>query len=264
MVFRQNVRANARGAHDGVNASDFEQQGVAHKMSRTLTCVVLAVACAGCAQNSPVRSGELAYQTIPATAPSEPIGPYLIEPLDLVSVRVFNEPELSVENGLVDTSGRLPVPLLGSVSAAGKSPDALAGELQHELATYLINPRVSVSVNQIIRQVTVEGQVNQPGMYDVRGNISLIQALALARSPKDVADLDQIFVYRPANGEILGARFDLKRIRLGIDPDPVILPGDRIVVGVDEFEDVWRTYLADPIDSVFRVLANCSVGNDGC
>lgn len=233
-------------------------------MKRTATCLGLALVCGACTTQSPLPAGPAAYQVISSAPAPAVAGEYRIEPLDTVTVRVFNEPELSVENGLVDTGGNLPIPLLGSVSVAGKAPGALADELERDLAEYLINPRVTVSVGSIIQRVAVEGLVKQPGLYDIRGSSSLLEAMALAQSPTETADLDQIFVYRMVGGQMTGARFDLARIRVGLDPDPVIMPGDRIVVGLDEFEDAWRTYFADPVDSVFRILAVCSVSSDRC
>ena len=96
--------------------------------------------------------------------------------------------------------------------------------------------------------------MNQPGVFPVRGRLTLIEALALARSPSDVADSDRIFVFRRIDGRRAGARFDVRRIRAGLDPDPVILPGDQVVVGFDELARTWREYLSRPIFNVFRVL----------
>jgi polysaccharide export outer membrane protein len=126
--------------------------------------------------------------------------------------------------------------------------------LQGSLREYIKNPMVSVSVNSITQKVVVEGSVNQPGVYDIRGNSSLVEALAMARSPTDVADLDQVFVFRKVGGKMQGARFNLRRIRTGLDPDPAIIAGDRIVVGLDAVAAAWRDYVDRPIFNIFRVL----------
>lgn len=233
-------------------------------MHRRILSLALLTACTACLPKSELPTGQAAYAVIPAQEPAIADRQSTIAPFDTVKITVFKEPDLSVEDGLVDATGNLAVPLLGSVSAVGKTPDTLRRELEAQLTEYLVSPRVSVAVTSLSQKIAVEGHVNQPGLYDIRGPSSLIEAMALARSPTDVADLDQVFVYRRMGAEMTGARFDLNRIRAGLDPDPVILAGDRVVVGIDATDDAWRTYFASPIDSVFRVLTDCTVRRDRC
>lgn len=234
-------------------------------MHRNLVCLAAIAACSGgCLPKSELPRGAEAYTIIPSQEPAIADRQATISPFDTVTVTVFKEPDLSVSDRVVDGTGKLALPLLGSVSAVGKTPESLGRELEAQLAEYLVSPHVTVAVSSMSQKIAVEGHVNQPGLYDIRGPSSLIEAMALARSPTDIADLDQVFVYRRSGDQMLGARFDLNRIRVGIDPDPVILAGDRIVVGVDAADDAWRTYFASPIDSVFRVLADCSVRSNSC
>ena len=223
-------------------------------MNRLAPSIALAILCSGCSTPSELPTGQLAYQIVPVEAAPVEERTYQIGPLDRVTVIVFKEPELSVQDAQVDPAGRLTLPLLGTVPANGRTADALAAELRQSLREYLKNPMVSVSVNSITQKVVVEGSVNQPGVFDIRGDSSLIEALAMARSPKDVADLDQIFVFRKVGGQMQGARFNLRRIRTGLDPDPAIIAGDRIVVGLDAVSDAWRTYIDKPIFNIFRIL----------
>ncbi|MDZ4307589.1 MAG: polysaccharide biosynthesis/export family protein [Allopontixanthobacter sp.] len=223
-------------------------------MKRILVVTVLSLSCAACGVKSPLPTGQAAYAIIPPLDAPRTVESYQIGPLDTVNVTVFQEPDLSVEEVKIDPSGRLPLPLLGSVNATGKTADELASDIRQRLATYLVNPNVSVTVNSITQRVIVEGSVKQPGVYDIRGNSSLIEALAMAQSPTNVADLDQVFVFRQINGQTHGARFDLQRIRAGIDADPAIIAGDRVVVGLNEVAAAWQDYLAAPVFNVFRVL----------
>src|SRR5689334_15157065 len=79
-----------------------------------------------------------------------------ITPLDRLTVSVFREPELSVEDVLVDESGRIVLPLVGGMSAAGQSTDALATGIASKLRQYVRNPQVSVAIKQAAsRRVTV-------------------------------------------------------------------------------------------------------------
>ena len=95
-----------------------------------------------------------------------------------------------------------------------------------------------------------------PGVYDIAGPTTLLGALARAKSPTQVAALDEIVVFRTVNGQRMGARFDLRRIRNGLDPDPQILGGDVVVVGFDSLKGAFRDVLqAAPFFNVFAVLA---------
>ena len=68
--------------------------------------------------------------------------------------------------------------------------------------------------------------------------------MALAKSTTKVAKLDEVVVFRVIDGQRAGAQFDLREIRAGNAPDPVILPGDTIVVGFDSLKGAFREFLA--------------------
>ena len=164
------------------------------------------------------------------------------------------EPELSVESTQIDPAGNINLPLVGAVHAEGKSPQELSRMIESVLTRYIINPSVAVAVTPIQRTVAVEGAVNRPGIYPVIGRSTLIEALALAGSPSQYANNDQIFVLRNVEGRQAGARFDIARIRAGLDPDPVILPGDRVVVSASVLKEAVRDYLSAPIFNIFRLF----------
>jgi polysaccharide export outer membrane protein len=164
-----------------------------------------------------------------------------ITPLDRLQVTVFREPELSVEDVLVDEGGRVLLPLVGPLTAAGKSTEALAAEVTAKLREYIKEPQVSVSVKQAAsRRVTVAGSVVQPGVYNLEGRTTLLQAVALAQGPSQVASLDQTLIFRTINGQRTAARFDLGKIAKGKDADPEVLPGDTVAIGSSKLKTAWR------------------------
>lgn len=164
-----------------------------------------------------------------------------ITPLDRLQVTVFREPELSVEDVLVDEGGRVLLPLVGPLTAAGKSTETLAAEVTAKLRQYIREPQVSVSVKQAAsRRVTVAGSVVQPGVYPLEGRTTLLQAVALAQGPSQVASLNQTIIFRTVNGQRTAARFDLDKIARGKDADPEVLPGDTIAIGSSKFKTAWR------------------------
>ena len=210
----------------------------------------------GCASvNSTLPSGDAAYQVLPPpAADSAGRADYKIGPLDVLTVNVFQEPDLSFKELQVDASGNVLFPLIGDVRAAGKSARELSQEMGERLSGYLVNPQVSVVVaSSVSQQVTVEGNVTQPGIYDIAGPTTLLRALAQAKSPTRVARLDQVVIFRTVNGQRLGAVFDVRKIRVGAAPDPELRGGDVVVVGFSAVKGAFRDFLTTaPFFSVFR------------
>ncbi|MGE4324354.1 MAG: SLBB domain-containing protein, partial [Sphingobium sp.] len=95
--------------------------------------------------------------------------------------------------------------------------------------------------------ITVDGEVREPGLFPVAGRIGLIQAVAMAKGPTRVARLGQVVVVRHVEGERQAAMFDLGAIRRGTAPDPEILPGDMVIVGLSRAKAILGgTLLAAP------------------
>ena len=176
-----------------------------------------------------------------ALDPTAPRPEASITPLDRLGVTVFREPDLSVEDVAVDESGRIVLPLVGGVSAAGKSTEQLSLEISDKLRRYLKTPQVAVTVKQAAsRKVTVTGSVVQPGVYPLEGRLTLLQAVALAQGPSQVASLDDTLIFRTRNGQRQAARFDLKAIAKGKAEDPEVISGDTIAIGASGFKTAWR------------------------
>lgn len=179
-----------------------------------------------------------------------------ITPLDHLDITVFREPDLSVPDVMVDESGKVALPLVGTFMAAGKSTDALSSEIAVRLKEYLKYPQVDVSLKTpASRRVTVTGSVMQPGVYPIEGRLTLLQAVALARGPSQVASLDQAFIFRTRDGQRSAARFNLDAIAKGKATDPEVISGDTIALGSSGFKTAWRDVL-DTVRSfnIFRVL----------
>ncbi|MDO7833630.1 polysaccharide biosynthesis/export family protein [Sphingobium sp. HBC34] len=185
-----------------------------------------------CATVEDVPRGDAAYAAIPV-APA--IGmDYRIAADDVLRIQVYHEPGLSLEDAQVSAAGMVRMPLIGDVSVAGltagEAADAIAGRLGER---YLVSPQVTLFVKKAVgRRVTLDGEVREPGLYPVEGRLSLLQAVALAKGPTRLAGLDQVLVVRQLDGQRQAALFDLAAIRRGAAPDPEILPGDRVIVGL--------------------------------
>ncbi|MFN3856362.1 MAG: polysaccharide biosynthesis/export family protein [Caulobacter sp.] len=181
---------------------------------------------------------------------------YRLGPLDRISMSVFQVPSLSVQKIQIDASGHVNLPLIGRVKAGGKT----TAELSQEVATllgkeYLESPQVTISLEEAYSQtITVDGSVVQPGVYPIVGQVTLMQAVALARGPDNrYANLKRVAVFRTTEGQRTVAVFDLQAIRKGQAADPVILPQDIIVVDGSDLKGAWREVMSIlPSLAVFR------------
>lgn len=174
---------------------------------------------------------------------------------DKLSVRVFQVPDLSFDQLVVDTSGDIQMPLIGAVRATGHTAGQLSTLIAERLSTqYLRNPQVTVTVTEAASQkITVDGAVTKPGVYEMRGSTSLLQAVAMAEGPTGVADLTKVAVFRTINGQRSVALFDLQAIRQGRADDPTVLGDDVIVVDTSRMSAAMRGIVgALPALSIFR------------
>jgi polysaccharide export outer membrane protein len=191
-----------------------------------------------------------------APVPSAPAEGYRIGPLDRISINVYQVKDLTMEDVQVDAGGRLLLPLIGSVMAAGKTAPELSAEIADRLrGRYLQAPQVAVWVSEILSQrVTVDGSVVQPGVYPLTGPTTLIQALSMAKGPDiKLANLSRVVVFRTIGGERSVAVFDLKKIRKGTAPDPEIRGNDIVVVDGSQLKGAWREVIgALPGLAIFR------------
>lgn len=202
-------------------------------------------------QMTAARAMDLPSAHSPVTATAE----YRIGVGDKLSIRVFQVPDLSFDTLVVDTSGNIQMPLINAVQASGRTAGELAREIGKQLESrYLRDPQVTVTVSEAANQkITVDGAVTQPGVYEVRGTTSLLQAVAMARGPSRIADLSKVAVFRTIDGQRAVALFDLEAIRQGRAEDPVVLGNDVIVVDTSGLSATLREVVsAVPVLSIFR------------
>ena len=169
-------------------------------------------------------------------------GEYRIGVGDKINVRVFQVPDLSFDNLVIDTSGNVQLPLIGAVRGSGRTPGEMSSYIAARLsAQYLRDPQVTVTVTEAASQkITIDGAVTKPGVYEMRGSTSLLQAVAMAEGPSRVADLTKVAVFRTIDGRRSVALFDLAAIRQGRAEDPPVLGDDVIVVDTSRLNSALR------------------------
>lgn len=231
------------------------------KVRSFILLTMLAVLVGGCSTSSASRwnlpSGAGAYATIP----SAPVGDrpeYRLNPQDKLTIAVFREPDLSVTEAPIEISGGMVLPLIGHVQAAGKTSSELASEIESRLSNYLVRPRVSVIVaTSESLNVTVDGAVQEAGVYRMKGQTTLLQSIAMAKGASRTADLERVAVFRTIDGKRNGALFDVQMIQAGTQPDIVLQNGDYVMVGASNIRAVWYDVLSVlPAFALFVPLVN--------
>ncbi|ATQ69554.1 sugar transporter [Methylosinus trichosporium OB3b] len=155
---------------------------------------------------------------------------YRIAAQDVLEITVFGFPTLS-RTVQVDGSGRVSYPLIGVVTAAGRTLNEFEAELAKKLGDrFLRSPQVSVLVKESVGlRVTVEGAARRPGVYQLKGKTTLLQALAMAEGINDVGDYT-VSLMRVSGQRRITAKYDVSAIRTGQADDPLVYGGDTIVI----------------------------------
>jgi polysaccharide export outer membrane protein len=169
---------------------------------------------------------------------------YRIEPLDTLDINVSQVTELS-KPVQVDTGGKVLLPLIGQVQAAGRTPAELSDDIAAELKKkYMKDPQVVVAVKEAQGQkITVDGAVLQPGMYPLAGPTTLMQAVSMAKgADPHFANVHKVAIFRQVNGERRSAFYDLAQIRSGQAEDPQVYGSDIVVVDTSGAKSFFNNF----------------------
>lgn len=156
---------------------------------------------------------------------------YIIGPDDVLKVSVWKEPDLT-ETLPVRPDGKISMPLLNDIPAAGLTPLQLKDSITEKLKKYISNPSVTVVVTGMnSRRVFVSGEVVKSGPMPLLPHMTVLQALSEAGF-NQFANVKGIYILRNENGKQEKMPFNYKKVVKGLDPDKNIelKPGDTIVV----------------------------------
>ncbi len=212
------------------------------KVLAALTMAAILAGCGGARMDIDQMSAAQPVDLHSVQTVAAPSAEYRIGVGDKLDVRVFQVADLSFEELVVDTSGNINLPLIGAVRGAGRTAGEMSTDIAARLAAqYLRDPQVTVTVKEAASQkITVDGAVTKPGVYEMRGSTSLLQAVAMAEGPTRVADLTKVAVFRTIDGRRSVALFDLSAIRQGRASDPAVLGDDVIVVDTSRLSSALR------------------------
>jgi polysaccharide export outer membrane protein len=156
---------------------------------------------------------------------------YRIGPEDVLDISVWKNPELS-RSVPVRPDGKISLPLVNVIQAAGLTPSLLRQELTQRLSEYVPSPEVAVIVREVnSATVAVVGAVRTPGRYGVRSPSTVLELIALAQGFTDFAARDRIVVLRRVGRVDTRIPFNYRSLADGsIQENFFVQPGDIIVV----------------------------------
>jgi polysaccharide export outer membrane protein len=157
---------------------------------------------------------------------------YKIGPQDVLRIDVWKENEIS-RSVPVRPDGKISLPLLNDVQAAGLTAMQLANNISEGLKKFITNPQVTVSVSEInSRRVYVTGEVTRPGAFPMLPNMTVLQALTSAGGFTQFARTKKIYVLRNEGGKPVKYPFNYNDVLKGLRAEDNIMlqPGDIIVV----------------------------------
>jgi polysaccharide export outer membrane protein len=175
-----------------------------------------------------------------AALPAQPLAPsgnksgddtFIIGNDDVLAINVWKEPDFS-RSIQVRSDGKISLPLLGEVQAAGRTPRQLEEDIATKLLTYVTKPEVTVMVEQInSKKFNILGQVTKPGSYSLALAPTIVDAIAVTGGFRDFAKQKSIYILRqnPSGGQTRIA-FNYKDFLKGKNQNVKLEPHDTVVV----------------------------------
>jgi polysaccharide export outer membrane protein len=157
---------------------------------------------------------------------------YVIGAEDQLSILFWREKDLSADV-MVRPDGKISIPLLNDVEAAGLTPEELRVRLMTQAQRLVEDASVTVIVKQInSRRVFITGQVARPGPYPLAGPMSVLQLIAIAGGLQEYADAEEILIMRNEKGTPSNFRFNYKEVirQKNLKQNIELRPGDTVVV----------------------------------
>ncbi len=198
-----------------------------------LILMVLLTACAKHPGRTSPESRLIEGTQVASAGPSPFVtSDYLLGPEDVLDVLVWKNADLS-RTVLIRPDGKVSLPLIGDVQAAGLTPSGLRDSIKSRLREYKETPEVSIIVKEVNSyHVFVMGEVVRPGKLLLRSETTLLQALTLSGGFTQYAALDKIVLLRREGGRETRRQLSYKSIVMGKSPEGniVLKRGDTIIV----------------------------------
>jgi polysaccharide export outer membrane protein len=207
-------------------------------LSRLGYGLTLALTCgtvigAGAQQRSSIPTApSSATDTKAAATPSGVPAGYVIGVEDVLSIVFWRDMDLSA-TVVVRPDGRISLPLLNEVQAAGRTPEQLRATLVEAAGKFIEDPNATVVVKEIhSRNAFITGNVTKPGAYPVASDMNVLQLIALAGGLLEYSDAKNIVLIRTENGVRQYHKFNYKDVvkQRHAEQNIALKPGDTVVV----------------------------------
>src|SRR5918993_4750046 len=152
-----------------------------------------------------------------APRPTDPVVPpgYLIGTDDVLSIMFWKDKDMSAD-AQVRPDGRIALPLINEVQAAGLTPEQLREKITEESKKYMEDANITVVVRQInSRKAFITGEVHKPGPYPLTSPTTVLQLISLAGGLREYADSKKIVIMRSENGRQTSLPFNYKDVASG-------------------------------------------------
>jgi polysaccharide export outer membrane protein len=212
----------------------------ASRFSRIRTWCTVCTVCTWCltapaeaqvTQPAPTASSSAAAVAPRATDPMVPPG-YVIGTDDVLSIVFWKDKDMSAD-AQVRPDGRIALPLINEVQAAGLTPEQLREKITEESKKYMEDASITVVVRQInSRRAFITGEVNKPGPYPLTSATTVMQLISLAGGLREYANSKKIVIMRTVNGTPTSLPFNYKDVVAGknLTQNIELKPGDTVVV----------------------------------
>ena len=228
------------------------------KMSKTVFILLVLFTCAlmGCSPNSVTNPTPLA--DFDRQARSMPKLPYVIGPSDVIDVKFLYNPEFNELAIPVRPDGNISLQIINEQQAAGLTVEQLRKALVEKYSSELKKPEISVIIRVFnAYKVYIDGEVVYPGPVEVKGPMTLMQALTYARGLRESARMSDIIVIRKdGDGKAMSTSLDIRKVIEGTDfsQDIMLMPYDIVYVPKSVIANVNKfvnEYINGPIPSRF-------------
>ncbi len=193
----------------------------------------------GMALGQPPQKAPATSAAVSSSRPSSQVGKpqrddsYVIGGDDVLAINVWNEAQFK-QSVPVRPDGKISLPLIGEVTAAGRTPVQLEDDIAAKLGAYITNPDVTVIVEQInSHKFNILGRVTRPGSYPLSATTTVLDAIALAAGFQDFAKQKDIYILRATpGGSDVRLPFNYKDVIRGKHPEQNIKlqPRDTVIV----------------------------------
>jgi polysaccharide biosynthesis/export protein len=178
-------------------------------------------------------------------------------PEDIITVDVFDQPLYTRANITVPPNGKINYPLIGQIMVAGRTTDEIEKEITERLIEYIIDPKVTVQVNQVHSlKFLVVGNVNAPGIYEMHRRMTVTEGIAKAGYFSRYGKSSEVTILRNLPGsQPVPIKVNVKEIEKGSAEDVFLVPGDMVVIPSNAQKTIDRIINIIYVAAWTRVLA---------